>query len=238
MSTYSDLILGTAGLVGYWRLGETAGPNAVDAFSTNDGTYAGCTFSQAGALRADLDTAVLLDGIDDKVTLPAVTFLAADSSCTVEFWIKIATADIAQMAAFSIGGNDNPNRCSALFWSDSNLYWDYGTDSTGRVSTSLTASYDRWVHAALVFNAATDLHEIYLDGLLRASTTNANSPAISLVGGEIGDWSAEASTVPIKGLMDEFALYNQALALADIHEHFLTGVRSGIPQQPLAASRW
>ncbi len=50
VSDYSDAVLGTPGLLDYYRLGESAGPTIHDAKGTASGTVAGGTF---GARRRD-----------------------------------------------------------------------------------------------------------------------------------------------------------------------------------------
>src|SRR5690349_13982799 len=57
-SSYSSLVAGTPGLVGYWRLGESSGPAACEVTGAFGGTYSGSVaLGQAGALTGDPDTA-------------------------------------------------------------------------------------------------------------------------------------------------------------------------------------
>src|SRR6266851_2705427 len=73
---YSAVVL-AKGPVGYWRLGEAAGPVATDASGAGyDGSYLGNpTFGQPGAIAGDLDTAVGLSGPEsrDYVEIPDPT---------------------------------------------------------------------------------------------------------------------------------------------------------------------
>src|SRR5712664_2937528 len=64
---YSSVVL-AKGPVGYWRLGEAAGPTALDASGNcYDGTYLGNpAFGQTGAIVNDPDTAVAFNGPDSK----------------------------------------------------------------------------------------------------------------------------------------------------------------------------
>ena len=69
-SSYSSLVAGTPGLVGYWRLGEASGSSACDVTGTNGGTYSGSALlGRGGALSGDPDTAVRFSG-NGQVTVP------------------------------------------------------------------------------------------------------------------------------------------------------------------------
>src|SRR3954447_7348908 len=73
-SQYSTAITGTTGLVGYWRLDDSAALAACDALNLNPGTYAGgVTVLQAGALAGDTDAAARFNGSAGKGPIPSRT---------------------------------------------------------------------------------------------------------------------------------------------------------------------
>ena len=94
---YSGVVL-SKGPVGYWRLGETAGPTAVDSSGFGyHGTYQGNpTFGQPGAIVNDADTAIGCNGPDSKdyIEIPdpgdSAVFSQPTSSLgfTVEAWMR------------------------------------------------------------------------------------------------------------------------------------------------------
>lgn len=93
---YSDVIL-AKGPVGYWRLGEAAGPTAADASGNgSDGVYFGSpTFGQPGAIANDPDTAIACNGPDsrDYVEVPdpdsaAFSQPTSGAGLTVEVWMR------------------------------------------------------------------------------------------------------------------------------------------------------
>src|SRR6516164_8157891 len=93
---YSSVVL-AKGPVGYWRLGEGAGPTASDSSGNGyDGVYLGNpTFGQLGAIAGDPDTAIGLNGPDSR---DYVEIADPDSSAfsqptsgaglTVEMWMR------------------------------------------------------------------------------------------------------------------------------------------------------
>ena len=84
---YPAMVLGTTGLVSYWRLGEAAGTQVADSKGTNHATLAGgATLGAAGAIAGDPDTSVSFDGVNDAAR--ATVNLSGTSAVTVEFWLK------------------------------------------------------------------------------------------------------------------------------------------------------
>ena len=93
---YSSVVL-AKGPVGYWRLGEAAGPTAFDASGYGyDGTYFGNpSFGQQGAIANDPDTAIGLNGFGsgDYVEIPdpdsaAFSQPTSGAGLTVEVWMR------------------------------------------------------------------------------------------------------------------------------------------------------
>ena len=61
-STYSNLVLLSTALVGYWRLGETAGTTACAEPGLGRDLSGGVTLGAGGAIAGDADTAALFGG--------------------------------------------------------------------------------------------------------------------------------------------------------------------------------
>jgi hypothetical protein len=220
-SAYRDAVLGTSGLVSYWRLGEQSGTTAVDSKGTNNGTYGGgYLLGQPGALAHDPDTAAWFDGGSGQVSLPNSLTLPLNSQVTVEFWAYISSSDVGNYSAFTIGGLGDPNRAQAhVPWSDGVLYWDYGSTATGRISTSYTSYMNKWTHVALVSEGrGGHFQGIYLNGQLVASQPSSDGPTQAVSGGSIAAWPSCGCW--LRGRIDEFALYNTALPASTIQQHY------------------
>ena len=93
---YSSVVL-AKGPVGYWRLGEAAGPTAFDSSGLGyDGIYFGNpSFGQAGAIANDPDTAIGLHGYQsgDYVEIPDPPMAefsqpTSGMGLTVEVWMR------------------------------------------------------------------------------------------------------------------------------------------------------
>lgn len=201
-ATYASTILGTAGLVGYWRLGETSGTTAVDAKATSNGTYAGgYTLGQPGALTRDSNAAVDLNGSTGYVTVPSVPALSPTSRVSIEAWV-------------------NPDSVTGTRWivnkgTDYYLYISNGTTYFGirtpagaylYVATTLV-TVGSWQHLVGTYDGAA--MTLYRNGveIARASFTGAiaatTSPVVIGAIGPTGSW--------FDGRIDDVAVYSTAL---------------------------
>jgi hypothetical protein len=83
--TYAETLLAMTPLV-YWRLGESAGPTAVDASgNAYHGTYTSGTHGATGLLAGDAGTAWTGNGSTSKIEGPTIPACAAWTIC---FWAK------------------------------------------------------------------------------------------------------------------------------------------------------
>lgn len=209
------------GLVGYWRFDETASP-ALD--SSGNGHSAAWTNATASNLVPAAGppgigftnpNCISFNGTSayvDNGTFPWPT----GGPITIAFW-SFALSAAQNSVAFTVGNQNVPNRCQAHApWSDGNIYWDYGTATTGsgRVSTSYAGKLDKWTHVVLV-SAGTGgtFQGIYLDGTLANSVATSGGPTAALTGVRIGHGSAGGYH---KGRIDDFRIYDRVLSASEV----------------------
>jgi len=168
------------GLVGYWPLNEGNGVLAQDK-SSNDhnGNISGATWEKSELSLASqpkqnktesVQTILTFDGVDDYVSLP-ISSIPAGKEISISFWSK--------------GGSLLPNSNSVFFanapnfnyivnihlpWSNSNIYFDCGSDGPNYNRIQKTAQAtdfkDTWTHWAFTLNANAGKMVIYLNGEL------------------------------------------------------------------------
>lgn len=191
---YSSVVL-AKGPVGYWRLGEAAGPTASDASGNGyDGVYSGNpNFGQPGAIANDADTAVGLNGFGsgDYVEIPdpgtgQFSQPTSGAGLTVEVWMRpdllIFPGQTAQPYIHWLGkgvrsqyewgfrfysmDSDRPNRISGYIWNASG-----GEGAGAYFQDSLQAGV--WMHIVVCYDPG-DLTtdppagvSIYRDGVFR-----------------------------------------------------------------------
>ncbi len=215
---YRQAVLGTAGLVSYWRLGERSGSVAVDAKGANDGAYAGgVSLGQAG-LVGDSDTAAGFDGADDVVR--AADF-AAPASVSLEAWIRPADVAAGQTRVIMGKGNSEYN---LRVEDDGSLLFRSGSPVQDAVDSSLNfasaAAANRAYHVVVVFDSVADTVRFYRDGALTKTVTNFTA---AITDTPYGFWIGRHSQYDFgtfNGRIDDVAVYTTALSAATIQQHY------------------
>ena len=220
---YADLVFSTGGLLGYWRLGESAGATAADSTGSLPGTYAGAPrLGVGGALAGGNDGSAGFDGAGTFVDVPDHPSLRPSGQFAVEGWFEVD--------AGAGGGQDR--------YIASKTTWPYGhalyVDGAGRlvaavvspdawleVMTPDAVSSGAWHHAAASFDGKT--LTLYLDGVrvARASATAAFSVPTGASPFRIGAHPAGAAFW--HGRIDEVAFYGAALAAGSVADHYRGG---------------
>lgn len=214
-STYSSIVLGTASLRSYWRLGESEGTTATDSKGTNHGTYEnGVSLGTPGALN-ETNTAATFDGADDGVSVPNATNLRP-ARISVEAWVKggagLEDYDCVVLKTTSNAWDDG----YGLYWtSDGNIHFFVNHWDLYDVTTSLPA--DEWTHIVGTYNGSQI--RIFKNGVLAASLahtlaiTHSTTPLMIGAGlpGGAYSWSGD---------VDEVAVYNAALGAAAVTNHY------------------
>ena len=225
---YSNTILNTPGLSGYFRLGTPSGTLALDESTTgNHGTFANVSaYGVKGATGSDFDTAVTFSGAaDSHVIAPdndAYDFGTGDF--TVEAWIK-RTANPAT-SEYIVGHDGNGAAGDWGFWQDATsgqclifrLVGGSGISHNGGCSAGFNDN--RWHH--VVFSADRDgSGTFYVDGKasgevnLSADTGNISSTSNLYIG------DRTAPNTEWTGSIDEVAIYKGVALTADqVMEHY------------------
>jgi hypothetical protein len=216
------------GLLGYWRLDETAAPSADSSGNGNHATWTNAAASNqvppAGppGIGFTNPNCLSVNGSSAYVTASGFSW-PTGGPVTVAFWNYAAAAQ--NSSAFTVGSQDGENRFHTHApWSDGNLYWDYGNlNGNGRISTSYAAYLNTWTHVALVSEGNGGAFKaIYLNGALAASAASSNGPDVVLNGLDIGRWGGNYHN----GRIDDFRIYNRVLTageIATLHQGQLPG---------------
>jgi Concanavalin A-like lectin/glucanases superfamily len=229
---YSAVILGTSGLVAYWRLGETSGLTAVAAAGGVNATHVnGPTVGVAGA-TTDGDKAVTYNGTTqysrtillrnligiERPTPMAGTIQDVGDNVTMEAWIN--------------RGGAAPGGWRGIVSKGTGGYYmrlDGGTGQLALVKSRVAllgvsaaanpVPTTGWHHVVCTKNGAAIKQ--YIDGVDRTGTmTNAtfvdNDEAISIGCDTYPTGGAEF----FQGSIDEVAIYNRVLTPAEVLAHY------------------
>ena len=216
-----ECVVPPSGLVSLWK-GEG---NADDSGGNNNGILeGGATFAPG-----KVGQAFTLDGVDDYVRIPASTGLPSGSSArTVLMWVFTRASSWAdnQNTVFHSGGTSLRRAFSLDMRPHPNMeFYTWADDIVFNAGVPL----EGWVHVALVYDGAVGI-QAYTQGVLRGSKTLGGVLNTSFVDVQIGALVQLNSY--FDGLIDEVAIFNRALTLAEIQANFDAGVAGFCPNQP------
>lgn len=223
---YRDVVLGTAGLQSYWRLGEASGVTAFDSQGSVNGAHSnGPTLGAAGA-PTYANNATSLDGVNDYIGFGDVYDFAGTASFTVEGWLN--RTSVGEAGTWRVPVGKEPATGSRDGWAiaiapnsagcPQCIYFDRvvgGSDNTA-ISTTATVA-GTWYHFAATYDGAT--MRMYVNGALEASTASALSIPNTTYALRLGSLHPAPTTL-FPGRVDEIAIYDTALSAAEVAEHY------------------
>ncbi len=227
VSSYSDAVKDTPGLIHYWRLGETAGPTFADSVGTSNATaLGGPTFGVPGGIAADPNLAARFDGVDDAAR--ASVDLSGLTAITVEFWLY--TDAYTNNDELTLELTDNFNQNKGGFIIDPNAPQSGGKFGIGigNPDTRNNVFFERpsvgqWHHYAVVLDAAAAANQQivpYVDGLPIAYIKTASGTGSGAFANSTLNFMSRAGGFLFsRGALDDLAIYNHALTAAQIAEH-------------------
>lgn len=221
---YSSVILGTPGLLSYWRLGEASG-NLLDSKGSNPATTVagGITRQAPGLLTGDADGAIRGDGVAGTVaTVPASASLNTPA-VTLECWIKptaLPGTSVTFLDKYTTGGYDLEYNAGAWRW--------YVRPTTGppdvQVASSSFPALNPQVgvrHHLVGTYSVADGSRLYVNGTLVQSAAAVNPVGATNAVRFLSDGAANPS---FPGTLDEVAIYSAVLTPAQVVDHYNAGL--------------
>lgn len=211
-----------AGLKGHWKLDETSGTTAIDSSDSEiDGTYTnGATPGFQGIRRY----AANFDGTDDHVTISGGSDYNIRQSVTVACWAKSDTA------LFSGWGSLVSKRSQFYLhpnYNEKTIYFEVnhagGVAHSGTYNMSALGGMQKWHHYVGVYDFDTGEVQLYVDGVLRTSSTTTAHTLLSSDTGALTigkDDGYSSGTRFFDGQIDDVRIYDKALSAAEIVELF------------------
>ena len=209
---YANAVSTTAGIVGYWRLGETSGTTACDTKGTSNGTYiGGYTLGQPGAIGGDANTAAAFDGVSGYVSVPDAAALDVGDTFTVEAWVKRISpgSGVWETAVSKQGG------AWLLMFNEFDRL-TLRRSKVGNVASATVPISDTNWHYIAASKSGASVH-LYVDGKdVTGSVTNStmadNTSPLVIGESSISSW--------FDGTVDEVAVYRSVLSASQIADHF------------------
>lgn len=227
-TNYTEAVLADSP-IHYYPLDETEGTTAADlgSMATTGGTYAGgITLGQATATER-LGTAVRFDGAPG--TLVDLGLFHPGDNITVEAWVNLdpsARTDYSAVVARWDGSYELDFANSTA-----NLVVRNNGNTFGLVAGASASTRGQWHHMIGIFSDG--VLSIYIDGIkgseanIGGGLQNAGpAPDRIMIG---ATRTGTEGSFNFKGLIDEVAIYDYALTVAQIRSHF-RAVQAGAPE--------
>lgn len=202
------------GPAGYWRLGEASGTTATDVKGASNGTYAGSyTLGRPDPLVDDADTAIELDGLSGRISVPHTSALNLTTQLTIEAWVKPDSLTGTRWIV-------NRGTYYYLYISDGTTYFGIRTGAAYVYVTTTTVTTGSWQHLVGTYDGST--MNLYRDNSVVASAAisgavDANTSAVFL-------GALDGTESFFDGHLDEIAIYGYALSAAQVQDHYLRAI--------------
>jgi len=191
----------STGLVGYWKFNNDATDSSGNSNNLSNGTtyptYAVTDYWKSGEYSADFEkdsTQYLTIASGSQTGLNMY-----QKSFTVVYWVKPETVT----GGYIVKRGAVNTEYITFINGDAKPEWQIEDQSTAS-TTALSAG--KWYHLAYVFNYATSVASIYINGNLDTSATNSGVVPDSAVAFTISD-----GTTAYDGLLKDVAVWNVAL---------------------------
>jgi len=217
----------TAGLLGHWKMDDSAGnSDVVDSSGQNitcmhtTGVHPDIVAANNKIVSGKTGTALSFDGINDRVDCHDQSAKVKISTAgTISLWFKLsqfpASGGWYHLAGQSTGGDD----FDLLVGGDKKLY--FYVDGSRFVSTDALTLDNQWHHVVATYGPSTP-QSIYLDNgapatgaiVSRGTDTNTNPFTI----GFSVFWPVSSTGGRLmNGAIDEVRLYNRALSVDEVN---------------------
>ena len=209
------------GLAGRWLFNEAGGNTAFDLSQNNNH---GVLTNGPNWTGSELGSALNFDASDDHINLPvnSTTALVNLEELTVSAWVY-PTALGTAYGIYSSNKDDTSGRVVLGLNTSGGQLFSYSTvkpSSNGWKWGTIQITLDKWHHLLLRFKRNSYI-EVYLDGVLDVSASSADfsSPSDQ---DSVYIGAYRAIIWPYAGQISEVTLYNRALNMGEIQNHFLS----------------
>jgi len=217
---YSAVILREAGLLRYYRLGESAGVTLLDSSPNGvGGTYnsVGVTYGVKGALAGDPDTAVSFYGSTGYATFPAPSIFASDF--TLECWFKTTSLIATEQVPLALyAATTSGYKVFLEINSPGNVAIDFGGGDSV-LSPAGVVAVNSLYYLVGTYVYATRTLALYLNGVQVGSGAPHGPLLAAPLSGFMGQQGSPSAWY-FSGTVDEVAIYNRALSAADVARHY------------------
>lgn len=186
------------------------------------------TLAACGTFAQGSGSSLNFDGTNDYVEVPHNIALNLNT-LTLEAWIRTTVSNSTHRILAKPTTTTSGFQRYSMFVANDLVYFVAGGNQTYCVSTS-TVTDGEWHHVAGVFDDNTNVLQIYIDGVLETTTSDAAAPLSSTGNLAFGSFNSSYSE-HFNGEIDEIRIWNTARSQAQIRDNMtttLTGSETGL----------
>ncbi|MFT4547067.1 MAG: hypothetical protein ACI9UA_001409 [Pseudoalteromonas tetraodonis] len=220
-----------AELVAHWPLDDSA----EDLVGNHDGAVSGGVVFGAEGAAAHTGSAAEFNGSSSTITVPHSTDLNP-ASFTLALW---ANADSTSGFASAVTSRDDTGASvhGYIIYNDSQGRWNFWSGGGGSPGSwpqlpGPAVQVGSWTHLAISYEEATQTMRFYVNGTQANSATAPNLYSPNGPQAEpfnIGSGADNGGSFYFDGLIDDVALWDEALTVAEIQDVMDKGVPGGAP---------
>jgi hypothetical protein len=219
--------------IAYWRLDETNGSIAHDAWGGHDGQFFNVSLNQPGYNTNDTDPAAafgIISNPDSYVgNIQGIDFStsANNAAFSIEAWVNGPTqTNDSGIVTFGYGGGGEQFN---LDTGGTGHRFRFGVRDANNVAHNAAGTLgpsNTWQHLVGVCDEAHSLVRLYVNGVSNANATISGGVQMGTSPVSIGSRQKDFGstyTLNFIGSIDEVAIYDYALSPAQILNHYLAG---------------
>ncbi|MBW1859788.1 MAG: DUF2341 domain-containing protein, partial [Deltaproteobacteria bacterium] len=201
---------------GVWHLSEDpsgSAPQMTDSTANGNHGATGGSMTSDDQVSGKVDGALDFDGSNDYVEMQDSASLDIQDVITIEAWVKIDNYP-TEWNLVAIKGDTSTGRAYGMWVRNTGdiLLSYYNGASYGFYPGGQGFTTGRWHHLVGVIDTANNLRYIYIDGVIRASSSSAIP---SMVPNDFPLYvGSRTSTWPTKGVIDEVRISDSARSAA------------------------
>lgn len=229
LGSYFNVVINDTPLA-YWRLGDLVGTAAVEEINGNDGIYvSNPTLGTPGLINDDQNTAVLFTNSNYVNVDAAASLVAAVTVLTIECWFTTTSTPIT----------DAGNIIFSTHTSSSTNVFRFGTAINGGIFVAQASNNNVFGtgynngsihHLVIDISGVSGDYNLYVDGFLLSNGSliapDLTNVALVSIAQEYDSGAAPGDY--FDGVIDEVALYNYALSLSEVQNHYNVGKTTSI----------
>jgi uncharacterized protein (DUF427 family) len=216
--TVRSIPIADPNLVGWWKLDGVCGRDIV--LDSSGYNHHGASRGNPQWVQGYDGGGLQFDGRDDYVELPIGSVINSLTNSTFATWVDSQPGGPWQRI-FDFGNDPNVYMCliPRAWFMDPMRFAITTGGGTAEIQVNAPEAIETgWHHVAVTINARTRVIQLYLDGQVIASTTNATLTPSDL-GNTTNNWlgrSQYADDSYFMGSLDDFRIYDYAMSQADI----------------------